>query len=98
VTRHAYLNTKGALLCRAGRYAEAIDVLKAGIAVEGSQPLPHDAFLLALAYQRLHRNDEAKTWMDRGLQLLGPEPSGGDLWGNLELQLLKEEATRALKR
>jgi WD40 repeat protein/tRNA A-37 threonylcarbamoyl transferase component Bud32/tetratricopeptide (TPR) repeat protein len=97
-TRHAYLNTKGALLCRAGRYAEAIDVLNDGIAVEGGQPLPHDAFLLALAYQHLPRNEEPQAWLDRGRKLLGPEPSGGDLWTSLELQLLKEEATRALRK
>jgi hypothetical protein len=28
----------------------------------------------------------------------GAVPSGGDLWANLDLQLLKKEATRALRR
>jgi WD40 repeat protein/tetratricopeptide (TPR) repeat protein len=95
--RHAYLNTKGALLCRAGRYAEAVAVLTQGIAAEanGSRPFPQDGFLLAICYQRLGQTGEARAWMDRAL---ATSTGIGSRWDDLELQLLKDEAARALGR
>jgi WD40 repeat protein/tetratricopeptide (TPR) repeat protein len=96
-TRHAYLNTKGSLLYRAGRFTEAVAALQAGIEAGGGRPLPHDGFFLALAYHRLGQKEEARTWMERARKLRGAQPSAGSLWDNLELQLLEDEATRALR-
>jgi WD40 repeat protein/predicted Zn-dependent protease len=94
-TRHAYLNTKGTLLYRAGRYAEAVAALTQGVQAEGGQLFPHDGFLLAMAHERLGRKKEAQAWMDRALGAANP---AGDLWGGLEVELLKEEAARRLRR
>ncbi len=94
--RHAYRNTRGALLYRAGRLPEAVAVLTQAIQADGDRPLPHDAFLLALACRGLGRKQEAQTWMERARTLRKARPNG-DRWADWELQLLQEEATRALR-
>jgi WD40 repeat protein/tetratricopeptide (TPR) repeat protein/tRNA A-37 threonylcarbamoyl transferase component Bud32 len=94
--RHAYLNTQGSVLFRAGIYAEAIAVLKKGIEAEGGRILPEDALFLAMAHHRLGRRTEAQAWLDRVLS--APTTANGmlDFWGNLEIELLRSEATQCL--
>jgi hypothetical protein len=95
--RRAYLNAKGALLYRAGRDAEAVGVLKQGIEAGGGQPLAHGGFFLALALQRLGQKEEADAWMERAQKRRAAGTAAGDLRVNLELQLLQDEASRALR-
>ena len=58
--RHGYLNTRGAVLYRAGRHAEAVKVLREGMALHPQGGEFHDWVFLALAEHRLGHADAAR--------------------------------------
>jgi WD40 repeat protein len=51
--RHTFLNTRGAVLYRAGRFADAAKTLREGMAIHPDGGVFHDWVFLALAEQRL---------------------------------------------
>src|SRR5262249_51420831 len=86
--RYAPLNTLGAALLRAGRAEEAARRLEAALKVRDLD-VAHDELLLALAFHKLDRAEEARrwlakaqTWMDRyraparGVGAVGAGPAG----------------------
>jgi WD40 repeat protein/tetratricopeptide (TPR) repeat protein len=86
-----YLNTLGAALYRAGRYAEAIGRLEEGIRLRGGKSLPADWAFLAMAHHRLGYRDEARRWLDR-LREHQPSMAPDQFWDELEVRLLRSEA------
>jgi tetratricopeptide (TPR) repeat protein len=87
--RHAILNTRGAVLYRAGRFREAIRCLKEGMDADRGQGNAHDWLFLAMAHQRLGETAEARRFLDR-LRHLPPE--NGSPWDGLERELPRREA------
>jgi tetratricopeptide (TPR) repeat protein len=93
--RHAWLNTQGAVLYRAGRYREAIDRLREAAGAPGQEATFHDCVFLAMAHFRLGHAAEARSWLTRGLRQrlnVGRGPS----WEALEVELLVAEAEALL--
>jgi WD40 repeat protein len=89
------LNTLGALLYRAGRYADAVKRLEEGIARRDKVGTVHDWLFLALAHHRLGHADEARRWLDKAVRALDKDT--GDSWEQrLELRLLRQEAEAAV--
>jgi tetratricopeptide (TPR) repeat protein len=98
----------GGLLLRANRAEEAVKRLKKAVKERGDGGAVHEELLLALAYQRLGKNDEARHWLTRATAWLdGPQQAvqaAADLRGRglgwqawLELEILRREAERLLK-
>jgi WD40 repeat protein/tetratricopeptide (TPR) repeat protein len=96
---HAFLNTLGAVLYRAGRFEEAVQKLKEGAAREGNGGTAWDFFVLAMACHRLNRAGEARDWLARAAAWMdrAGDTSRVMTWDQrLELQLLRREATELL--
>jgi tetratricopeptide (TPR) repeat protein len=85
------LNTLGAALYRAGRYAEAIRRLEEGIRLRGGKSLPADWAFLAMSHHRLGHPDQARRWLDR-LREHQPSMAPDQFWDELEVRLLRGEA------
>jgi hypothetical protein len=104
--KYATLNTEGAILLRAGKYAEAVARLKAACKEHPRGGGPFDYLLLALAHQHLKRAGEARDCLKEGLRLAGRAEEGklDDptlpmplFWvQRLELQILRREAERLI--
>jgi tetratricopeptide (TPR) repeat protein len=62
---YARLNTLGGVLLRAGRTKEAIARLQQALERRPSGDQVGDELLLALAYQRLGRAEEARRWLNQ---------------------------------
>lgn len=88
--RHAYLNTLGAALLRAGRPGDAIVQVREGIRLRRGLALRQDRALLALSYHALKDPAEAYRW------LLDPSATSASVWDALELQVLSREVSRAI--
>jgi tetratricopeptide (TPR) repeat protein len=85
------LNTLGAALYRAGRFAEAVRRLDEGIRYNSGASREADWVFLAMAHHRLGHHDEARHWLGRfrdGSPGLAPR----DFWDELEIRLLRTEA------
>jgi tetratricopeptide (TPR) repeat protein len=65
-----YLNTLGAALYRAGRYAEAVERLSQAVQARVAGGTGWDWFLLAMAHARAGRPDEARRCYDAGARWL----------------------------
>jgi tetratricopeptide (TPR) repeat protein len=63
--RYDYTNTLGAVLYRAGRYADAVKRLEEAIKVHGKGGTAGDWVFLALAHHRLGHAEEARRWLDK---------------------------------
>ena len=61
----ALLNTLGAALYRAGRFAEAVRRLDEGIQKRNGESIWADWVFLAMAHHRLGHHDKARRWLDR---------------------------------
>jgi tetratricopeptide (TPR) repeat protein len=85
------LNTLGAALYRAGRFAEAVRRLDEGIQKSNGASLWADWVFLAMAHHRLGHHDEARRWLDR-FRDRSPGVPSQDFWGELEIRLLRAEA------
>jgi tetratricopeptide (TPR) repeat protein len=85
------LNTFGAALYRAGRFAEAVRRLDEGIEKRKGASSEVDWVFLAMAHHRLGHHDEARRWLDRFRDSRASlNPSG--FWDELEIHLLRAEA------
>jgi tetratricopeptide (TPR) repeat protein len=96
-TRHALLNTHGAVLYRAGRYREAVDRLHKALEIHGQEGVFHDWVFLALAHHRLGQAREAREWLARALRDR-PREGAGLSWDALEKRLLCTEAEAMIQR
>ncbi len=95
---HSWLNTLAAVLYRAGEYEEAYDVLQKCLSFPPSSESAYDWVFLAMCCQRLDRAEEAQEWLAR---LSDDEKTASELkslgaWQQLELQLLRKEATELI--
>jgi tetratricopeptide (TPR) repeat protein len=101
----ACLNTLGAALYRAGRFADSIEKLKQAVNAQGGEGGASDWLFLAMAHHRLGHADEAKKWLSKAVQWFDPvtldgpkKPAVAALsWEQrLELKLLRAEAEALL--
>jgi tetratricopeptide (TPR) repeat protein len=92
--RHAFLNTLGAVLHRAGRTGDAVDRLAEAAATTTADF--HDGIFLAMAHQALGNAPEARRWLDRAGKAM-PPPVDQFSWESVERQLLYEEARRLVQ-
>jgi WD40 repeat protein len=89
---HTYLNTLGAALYRAGRFAEAVRRLEEAIQAQGKGGMVEDWLFLALAHQRLGHTSDARQWLDKAIRARG-DAAGPVAWAvRLERQFLRAEA------
>jgi tetratricopeptide (TPR) repeat protein len=86
-----HLNTLGAALYRAGRFAEAVRCLDEGIEKRKGEILEADWVFLAMAHHRLGHHDEARRWLDR-FRDRSPDLDPSAFWDELEIRLLRAEA------
>jgi tetratricopeptide (TPR) repeat protein len=93
--RHAWLNTRSAVLYRDGQHDQAVRGLDQAIAIHGAGGA-EDWVLLAMAHHRLGHVEEAKKWLDR-VRSVQPSRESRRFWENLEVELLRSEAERLLK-
>jgi WD40 repeat protein/serine/threonine protein kinase len=85
------LNTLGAALYRAGRFAEAVRRLDEGIQVRGDGGAPQGFAFLALAHHHLGHREEAKRWLDK-LVAYQPREGAEFSWDEVEIRILRREA------
>ena len=85
------LNTLGAALYRAGRFAEAVRRLEEGIQKRKGVSSEADWVFLAMAHHRLGHHEEARRWLDR-FRDRGPNLDPSAFWHELEIRLLRAEA------
>jgi tetratricopeptide (TPR) repeat protein len=85
------LSLLGAVLCRAGRYRDAVLRLNESRAAGGPGEI-QDAPFLALAHQQLGEHEQARNWLRRALAERGDR----GLWDNVETDLLCREAESAI--
>ena len=91
----AALNTLGAALYRAGRLDDASARLTEGIARRGGREEPEDRAFLAMISRRKGDRPEALRRLE---QLAGAgEPSPHDLWGDRQVELLRNEAEALIR-
>ncbi len=93
--RHAWLNTQGAVLYRAGRHALAVSRLDQAVAAHGGG-MVEDWLFLALAHHQLGHAAEAKKWLDKA-RAVKPSTETKHFWENLEVDLLIREAEQSLE-
>jgi tetratricopeptide (TPR) repeat protein len=85
------LNTLGAALYRARRFADAVRRLDEGIQKRKGVSSDADWVFLAMAHHRLGHHDEARRWLDR-FRDRGPNLDPSAFWDELEVRLLRAEA------
>jgi tetratricopeptide (TPR) repeat protein len=86
-----HLNTLGAALYRAGRFAEAARRLEEAIQKRRGVGMAEEWVFLAMAQQRLGHHDEARRWLDQ-LRDDSPSVDGPGFWSELQVRLLRAEA------
>jgi hypothetical protein len=98
--------TLGGILYRAGRFPDAVAVLKQAASEYSPGYSEHAYLLLALAHHRLGHSDEARRWMqeaDKGIErfaqeALHPERASGASWRErVQLSILRREVEALLK-
>ncbi len=93
--RHRFLNTRGAVLYRAGRFEEAAKVLQEAMRVLSDGGELHSALFLALAEARLGHSDAALEAAAKARKALsGPKPAS--VWDQAEMELLAAELNAAM--
>jgi WD40 repeat protein/tetratricopeptide (TPR) repeat protein len=93
--RHAFLNTRGAVLFRAGRFEESANVLREGMSLHPGGGEVQDWLFLALAEYRLGHADAAKEAAAKARAAqAGTKP--GPVWDKAEIDLLAAELDAAL--
>jgi Flp pilus assembly protein TadD len=98
--RHAYLNTLGAALYRAGDYATAVSRLEEADRAYGKGGYAADWLFLAMSHHRLGNARESRQWLNKAVSWIDQEEQkleAGDKpprsWQRrLELRLLRQEA------
>ncbi|MFO0846603.1 MAG: tetratricopeptide repeat protein, partial [Gemmataceae bacterium] len=84
--RQDWLAARGAVLCRQGRYQEAIDCLRQGVSQERKAGNDAARVFLAYAHLRLGQKAEARRWLDAALV---PKAEVNFSWAALEVELLR---------
>jgi serine/threonine protein kinase/WD40 repeat protein len=87
--RHAFLNTYGAVLLRAGRSRDAVARLREGLAAAPGEGTWQDWLFLAAAHHRLGELDEARDCFQKFVRLR--PPSRPFSWDAVEADLLQVE-------
>jgi tetratricopeptide (TPR) repeat protein len=99
------LNTFGLVLCRNGRFEEAVDKIQEVIAArEKKEASPWDSMILAMAYHRMNKPDEAEKWYAKAQEWFARPAAqrrnhqGRQLsWTDrVELEVLHEEVRKLL--
>jgi tetratricopeptide (TPR) repeat protein len=98
-------NTLSAILCRAGRFDEAVQQLgKLTDAWEQGKELPtltspaYTWFFMAMTHHQLGNSEEAKVWLERAVERAEEELAGTPSWNRkLTLQLFRQEAESLIK-
>ena len=91
--KHAFLNTLGAVLYRSGRYREAIERIREGIAIGGGRRIPKDVIFLAMAFHNSGDKARARAMLARlAPSAIVAPPSA--YWHTRGLRLLRREANR----
>jgi WD40 repeat protein len=85
---HAWRNTHGALLYRAGRWRESTEALRKAIAGHPAGGVAEDWLFLAMGHAQLSEPAEAKKWLEKAA--VGAEKRDG--WAGAEWDLLRREA------
>jgi hypothetical protein len=93
--RHTYLNTRGAVLYRAGRFEEAAKVLREGMGFHQGGGEFHDWMFLALAEHRLGHAKAAKAAAARAREVQA-KSRPDTVWARAEVELLAAELDAAL--
>jgi WD40 repeat protein/tetratricopeptide (TPR) repeat protein len=93
--RHAFLNTLGAVLYRAGRPKQAVARLLEAIAESEGEGTWHDWLFLALAHHALGNADEARRWLTKADTRNVPSATAFS-WESVELELLLREAQKLI--
>jgi tetratricopeptide (TPR) repeat protein len=91
IFKPAFLNTLGATLYRAGRFAEAIRRLEEAIQARNGVGAPEDWVFLALAHHSLGDRDEASRRLEQ-LRQHPPSTNPAEFWSEWERRLLRSEA------
>jgi tetratricopeptide (TPR) repeat protein len=81
-----WLAARGAVLCRQGRYADAITDLSQGLSQQRHSGQYAARVFLAFSHLRLGQKEEARRWMDKAL---APEADIQFSWEVLEVELLR---------
>ncbi len=85
----------GAVLCRAGRHAEAVARLEEAHHADARGMAPQAALFLALACQRLSQPERARRWLQTASAAMANGTNAGQTWEDrLEQQLLLHEVRR----
>lgn len=93
--RHSFLNTRGAVLFRAGRFQEAAEVLQEAMRVLSDGGEVRSAFFGALVEARLgHAEAALKATAKARRALSGPKPAS--VWEQAEIELLAAELDAAM--
>jgi serine/threonine protein kinase/WD40 repeat protein len=71
---HLYLNTLGVALERAGKFAEAVEILEKSLAAGKGALAAFDLFFLAMAHRRLENRVQARSCFDRAVRWLAEHP------------------------
>jgi WD40 repeat protein/tetratricopeptide (TPR) repeat protein len=95
--RHATLTMKGAVLYRAGRFAEAVPCLQKGLAVNGGGGTIQGWAFLAMAHHRLGQAAEARRWLAKAARARA-QTGGAFSWETVEQELLTREAETLLQK
>jgi WD40 repeat protein/tetratricopeptide (TPR) repeat protein len=102
---YAFLNTRGAVLYRAGRFQDAIDQLQEAVKLQGAGGAFEDWVFLALARSRLGQAGQAREALkralvlyDEGLQPTQPGRRPADWSTRVEWRQLRKEAEQLLPK
>jgi WD40 repeat protein/tetratricopeptide (TPR) repeat protein len=93
-SRREWLRTLGAVLYRLGRYREAIDRLREGIAAAEGEVGPEEGVFLAMAHFRTGDRARARALLARSWSDEPDGPSAEDWWAARARRLLRREAER----
>jgi len=93
--RHRFLTTRGAVLCRAGRFEEAVKVLREAMNFHADVNEFNDWLFLALAEHRLGHADAAKEAAVKA-RAAERKAKAGPVWDVAEVELLDAELDAAL--
>jgi WD40 repeat protein/tRNA A-37 threonylcarbamoyl transferase component Bud32/Flp pilus assembly protein TadD len=93
-----YRRSRGAVLYRAGSYAEAVVEIEAAIQLQVKGGGPLNYFFLAMAQHQLGKVDEARKSLEHAQKLINEDSEPPWHWtGKLERQLLNKEATDLIR-
>jgi tetratricopeptide (TPR) repeat protein len=93
--RHRFLSTRGAVLYRAGRFAEAVKVLREAMNLHPDANEFNDWLFLALAEHRLGHADATQEAAVKA-RALERNAKAGPVWDVAEVELLDAELDAAL--